>query len=258
MSKLIQHSLPVTSARSPLLQFLRFRGKINIQRPKEPHYERARVIAVTQPKYPQPVKSLTCFQTRAERTKVQLENPYNDIIAREVRNWLNHSQLVAIFHLNSITADEIYQVRVQLFKQNMHLKSYGRKIIGQAVAGTAYEAIMPLFHSNHCIVFSPDQQRLSTLLRLTRKVPQMVLIGGIVEQTLLSRNELIAYAQMPSLQVAQAQLVQTLNQAAGQVVQHLQAHQGNLVRVLDVHAQQSQAEETATETPKDASTPTES
>ncbi|EDW75542.1 uncharacterized protein Dwil_GK23913 [Drosophila willistoni] len=258
MSKLIQHSLPVTSTRSPLLQFLRFRGKINIQRPKEPHYERARVIAVTQPKYPQPVKSLTCFQTRAERTKAQLENPYNEIVAREVRNWLNHSQLVAIFHLNSITADEIYQLRVQLFKQNMHLKSYGRKIIGQAVAGTPYEAIMPLFHSNHCIVFSPDQKRLSTLLRLTRKVPQMVLIGGIVEQTLLSRNELVAYAQMPSLQVAQAQLVQTLNQAAGQLVQHLQAHQGNLVRVLDVHAQQGQAEETATETPKDAATPTES
>ncbi|KAH8402987.1 hypothetical protein KR222_002365, partial [Zaprionus bogoriensis] len=238
--------LPLATARSPLLQFLRFRGKINIQRPKEPHYERARVIAVTQPEYAKPPKALTCFQTRAQRTATEVENPYNAIIAREVRNWLDHSRLVAIFHLNSITADELFRVRVQLHKQNLHLKSYGRKIIGQAVTGTAYEAIMPLFYSNHCIVFSPDQQRVGTLLRITRKVPQMLLLGGIVEQTLLSRNELMAFAQMPSLQVAQAQLVQTLNQAAGTVVQQLQAHQVNLVKVLDVHAKGDAATADAT------------
>ncbi|EDW03972.1 39S ribosomal protein L10, mitochondrial [Drosophila grimshawi] len=236
MANLIQKGLPLTSARTPLLQLMRHRGKINIQRPKEPHYERARVVAVTQPKYPEPPKALTCFQSRAQRTAAQLENPYNAIIAREVRNWLDHSRLVAIFHLNSITADEIFRVRVQLHKQNMHLKSYGRKIIAQAVTGTQYEAIMPLFHSNHCIVFSPDQQRVGALLRLTRKVPQMVLLGGIVENTLLSRNELINFAQLPGLQSAQAQLVQTLNMAAGTVVQQLQAHQCNLVKVLDVHA----------------------
>lgn len=170
----------------------------------------------------------------------QVDNPYNAIIAREVRNWLDHSKLVAIYHLNSITSDEIFRVRVQLHKQNLHLKAYGRKIIAQAVAGTQYEAILPLFHSNHCIVFSPDQQRVGALLRLTRKVPQMVLLGGIVEQTLLSRNELMNFAQMPGLQATQAQLVQTLNMAAGNVVQQLQAHQCNLIKVLDVHAKGNQ------------------
>ncbi|KAL7742328.1 hypothetical protein ACLKA6_005584 [Drosophila palustris] len=249
MSSLIQQSVPLTSARSPLLQFLRYRGKINIQRPKQPHYERARVVAVTQPKYAEPPKALTCFQSRAQRTATQVENPYNAIIAREVRNWLDHSRLVAVFHLNSISADDIFRVRVQLHKHNMHLKSYGRKIIGQAVAGTAYEAILPLFHSNHCIVFSPNQQSVGALLRITKKVPQMVLLGGIVESKLLSRNELMDFALMPSLQVAQAQLVQTLNMAAGNVVQQLQAHQVNLVKVLDVHAKGDvAADETPTET----------
>ncbi|XP_044251189.1 large ribosomal subunit protein uL10m-like [Drosophila takahashii] len=138
MATLIQKSLPLAKTSTPALQFLRFRGKINIQRPKEPHYERARVIAVTHPKYPEPPKAKSCFRTRAERTQQQqqLENPYNEIIAREVRNWLDHSRLVAIFHLNSITADEIFRVRVQLHKQNLHLKSYGSKIIGQLTRRT--------------------------------------------------------------------------------------------------------------------------
>ncbi|XP_030384111.1 39S ribosomal protein L10, mitochondrial [Scaptodrosophila lebanonensis] len=232
MSNLMQQALPLATSRTPLLQFLRFRGKINIQKPRAPHYERARVIAVTTPKYPDPPKAITCFK---KRTQAQPENPYNDIIAREVRNWLEHSSMVAIFHLNSITADELYAVRVQLFKQNMHLKSYGRKIIANAVGDTRFEAILPLFHSNHCIVFSADQ-RVGTLLRLTRKVPQMVLLGGIVENTLLSRNELVAYSQLPNLQSAQAELVQTLNMAAGNLVQQLQTHQQNFVNVLDVHA----------------------
>ncbi|XP_016968669.2 39S ribosomal protein L10, mitochondrial [Drosophila biarmipes] len=247
MASLIQKSLPLTKTSTPALQFLRFRGKINIQRPKEPHYERARVIAVTHPKYPEPHKAKSCFKTREERTQQQLENPYNEIIAREVRNWLDHSRLVAVFHLNSITADEIFRVRVQLHKQNLHLKSYGSKIIAQAVKGTRYEAILPLFHSNHCIVFSPDQQRTATLLRITRKVPQMVLLGGIVEDTLVSRNQLVAYAQMPGLQAAQAQLVQTLNQASGHLVQQLQAHQNSFVQVLDVHAKKKAAAESTEE-----------
>ncbi|ALC38548.1 mRpL10 [Drosophila busckii] len=250
----IQQINKLTVTKSPLLQFFRYRGKINIQRPQPPHYERARVMAVTQPRYLEEPKTLTCFEKRAQRNQTQLENPYNAIIAREVRNWLDHSQLVAIYHLNSITADDIFRVRVQLHKQNMHLKSYGRKIIAQAVAGTNYEAILPLFHSNHCIVFSPDQQRVASLLRITRKVPQMVLLGGIVESTLLSRNQLMEYAQMPNLQTMQAQLVQTLNMAAGNVVQQLQAHQCNLVRALDVHAksettEQQQQQEPAEQTP---------
>ncbi|XP_017126233.1 39S ribosomal protein L10, mitochondrial [Drosophila elegans] len=248
---LIQKFLPLTRSSTPALQFVRFRGKINIQRPKEPHYERARVVAVTHPKYPEPPKARSCFKSRAERTQQQIENPYNEIIAREVRNWLDHSRLVAIFHLNSITADEIFRVRVQLHKQNLHLKSYGRKIIGQAVEGTHYEAILPLFHSNHCIVFSPDHQRIGSLLRITRKVPQMVLLGGIVEETLLSRNELMTYAQMPGLQAVQAQLVQTINQAAGHLVQQLQAHQNSLVQILDVHAKSKG--ETKETTPEETS-----
>ncbi|XP_039501837.1 39S ribosomal protein L10, mitochondrial [Drosophila santomea] len=244
MTSLIQRSLPLAKTSTPALQFLRFRGKINIQRPKAPHYERARVVAVTQPKYPELPKAKSCFKTRAERTQQQQENPYNEIIAREVRNWLDHSRLVAFFHLNSITADDIFRVRVQLHKQNLHLKSYGSKIIEQAVKNTRYEAIVPLFHSNHCVVFSPDPQKSAAMLRIVRRVPQMVLLGGIVEETILSRNQLVDYAQMPGLQAAQAQLVQTLNQAAGHLIQQLQAHQNSFVRVLDVHAKNQDREGT--------------
>lgn len=223
-------------ARIPLTQCQRYRGKINIQRPRAPHYERAKVLHVTKPILPEPVKTRTCFQPTKERLAQQIESPYNAIIAREVRNWLDHSQMVAIFHLNSMAADDLFRVRVQLHKQNIHLKSYGKKIISEAVAGSKYEAIVPLFDSSHCIVFS-SEQRVAALIRLTRKVPQMILLGGIVDNTLLSRNELVNYARMPSLPIAQAELVNTLQLAAGvNLVKQLETHQNNFANILDVYA----------------------
>lgn len=232
MSYLIKQAL--LQSRIPLVQTQRFRGKINIQRPQKPHYERARVIAVTQPIYEKPSPTKDCFKNIV---KTDIENPYNKIIAKEVFNWLENSKMVGIFHLNPISEDELFKVRVALHRQNIFFKRYGKKIIKMAVDNTKYEAIVPLFDSCHCIVFAP-QANVGTLLKITRKVPQMLLIGGILENRLLSRNEFMDFAKLPNLEVAQAQLVSVLNMAASQLVQNLEAHQNSFVNILDVHAKQ--------------------
>uniref|UniRef100_W8AXM1 Large ribosomal subunit protein uL10m n=1 Tax=Ceratitis capitata TaxID=7213 RepID=W8AXM1_CERCA len=235
MSQLLRQAT-LLSCRAPITQSQRFRGKINIQRPRAPHYERAKVLAVAQSipaVVEEPKKKTTCFQSR--RRETNMENPYLTIIAREVRNWLLHSRMIGFYHMNSIKQDDLFPVRVQLHKQNMHLKSYGKEVVKKAVEGTQFEAILPLFESNNCIVFSTEQ-RVSQLLRITRRVPQMILMAGIVDERLLSRNEFMAYAQLPGLQAAQGELVQTLNMAASNLVQQLETHQKNFVNVLDVHA----------------------
>lgn len=104
-----------------------------------------------------------------------------------------------------------------------------------AVEGTKYEAIVPLFDSNHCIVFSSEEQ-VGKLLRTVRKFPQMILMAGIVQNRLLSRNEFNDFASLPDLTTARGQLVATLNLAGGKIVEDLEAHSKNLVNILDVHA----------------------
>lgn len=235
MSQLLRQ-VTLLSCRAPIIQSQRFRGKINIQRPRAPHYERAKMLATAEympAEVEKPKKKTTCFQRRSQDADV--ENPYIAIIARDVRNWLEHSRMVGFYHLNSIKADDLFPVRVQLHKQNMHLKAYGKKIVRKAVEDTRFEAILPLFESNNCVIFS-TQQQVPQLLRITRRIPQMILLAGIVDDRLLSRNEFMAYAQLPGLQAAQGELVQTLNMAAGNVVQQLETHQKSFVNVLDVYA----------------------
>ncbi|XP_055386020.1 39S ribosomal protein L10, mitochondrial [Condylostylus longicornis] len=216
----------------PLLYAKRFRGKINIQRPRQPHYERAKILAVTQPIFPKPDLKKKCFEKNVDALRV---NPYDEIIAKEVFNWLNHSKMVGIFHLNSITSDEIFKVKVALHKQNMHLKTYGKKIIGKAVVDTKYEAIYQLFNSNHCFVFSPEE-KVSQLVKITRKVPQMILLAGIIQDRLLSRNEFVEYAKLPDLQAMRCELVNVLNMVGNQIITNLESHQKNLINVLDAYA----------------------
>jgi hypothetical protein len=63
-----------------------------------------------------------------------------------------------------------------LKKQHMHLKQYGAKIVAMALEETNYEPVLTLFTSRNFMVFSEEPQ-VSKLLKLSRRMPQFVLMG---------------------------------------------------------------------------------
>uniref|UniRef100_A0A182NP25 Large ribosomal subunit protein uL10m n=1 Tax=Anopheles dirus TaxID=7168 RepID=A0A182NP25_9DIPT len=224
-------------SRNPLLTFRRFRGKINIQRPRAPHYERARVLEIIKPYYKKPDFNAPCIE--AERTKQAgktLDNPYETIIAREARNWFEHSKLVALLHMNSIKQEDMFKAQVALHRHNVSVKVYGKSIMRKAVADTRFEAILPLFEAKTAIIFSPEVQKIKQVLSVLKKTPQLVLLSGIVEGRLLSKNEFVAYAAMPDLTTVRAQFAAVLDSAGGKIVSDLQCHQSQLVNLLDAYA----------------------
>lgn len=176
-----------------------------------------------------------CIQD-LEVTAAKPENPYERIIAREVYNWFGHSKFIGIFHLNSITQEDLFKVRVELHNKSITLKSYGPNIMKMALTNTEFENTLPLFGSSFCIAFAPETKNLKDILRVTKKVPQLILLAGVLENRIMSRTELTQYAALPSLQVAQAQLCNTLNTAASSLVHNvLDGHKKQLVQILDTH-----------------------
>uniref|UniRef100_A0A182QYW5 Large ribosomal subunit protein uL10m n=1 Tax=Anopheles farauti TaxID=69004 RepID=A0A182QYW5_9DIPT len=224
-------------SRNPLLTFRRFRGKINIQRPRAPHYERARVLEIIKPYYKKPEFNAPCID--AERTKLvgkTMDNPYETIIAREARNWFEHSKLVALLHINSIKQEDMFKAQVTLHRHNVSVKVYGKSIMRKAVVDTRFEAILPLFEAKTAIIFSPEVLKIKQVLSVLKKTPQLVLMGGIIEGRLLSKNEFVAYATMPDLTTVRAQFAAVLDSAGGKIVSDLQCHQSQLVNLLDAYA----------------------
>uniref|UniRef100_A0A182K6B7 Large ribosomal subunit protein uL10m n=1 Tax=Anopheles christyi TaxID=43041 RepID=A0A182K6B7_9DIPT len=224
-------------SRNPLLTFRRFRGKINIQRPRPPHYERARVLEVIKPYYKKPDFSAPCIDAeQAKEMKGKLDNPYETIIAREARNWFEHSDLVALVHVNSIKQEDMFKAQVALHRHNVSVKVYGKSIMRKAVKDTRFEAILPLFEAKTAIIFSPEVQKIKQVLNVLKKTPQLVLMGGIIEGRLLNKNEFMAYATMPDLTTVRAQFAAVLDNVGGKIVGDLQCHQSQLVNLLDAYS----------------------
>lgn len=166
-----------------LYQQKRFRGKINIQRPRATHYLRALVNEFLTPHYPSPnqdkkLEELCYNATKAAKKKDEEEeyNPYQRIIAREVRNWFDNSKMVAICHQNSMSGEEEFEFRVLLKKVNMYYKRYSKKIMKLALKDSPYMATLPLYSTHFSIVFGYDAN-VAAFEKINRKFPQVILLG---------------------------------------------------------------------------------
>lgn len=222
-----------------------FRGKINIQKPRPPHYDRALFNAVTAPILLRPSITEECYQKqlrKQNRSSAERKiNPLDVIIAKEVSDRLNQSKLVAIFHVNSIKSDDMFKAKVAFHKANMHLKAHGMSILRKVMTGNQYETLLPLFRSQNCMVFS-EEPKIDQLLKIVKKTPQLILLAGVVENRLLSKNELVDLSKLPNLTIARSQLVGVLNSVGAGLVSNLQAHQTNFCNLLDVHAKAKNTE----------------
>ncbi|CAH0556994.1 unnamed protein product [Brassicogethes aeneus] len=231
---------------TPLVQIKRFRGKINIQRPKQAHYEKAVFLEATKPWFVNPNKdkpmSELCKGSGSAWKKEDRVNPFQQIIAGELKRWLTTSRLVAFYHMNPMNAETQFQAYVMFKKEKMHYKNYGRKTLEMAVEGTKYETLLEFYVSHSMTVFSPEPE-LKKLLKITKKFPQLVLLAGIYDGKLLSKDEFMYYSSIPNLESAQAGLVHTLNSAGSSLVSKLNSHQNSLVGNLEARAEQLQGEQ---------------
>ncbi|BES89708.1 ribosomal protein, L10 [Nesidiocoris tenuis] len=225
---------------SPSLQFVRWR-RVNVQRPRPPHYDRALALAVLKPQYaPSPYlnlpKSETCKKAEEDvQYKTRPDNPLERIYARELRHWLETKKFAAFLHSNPIAGDELFDTRVKLKKEGMTLEVYSKHTVKLAVADSPYEAILQLYVAHNAIVFS-DEPKVGKLLKIMKKIPQFVVLAGMVEGRLLSVTQLENYANLGDVTSARAQLVGTLNSAGSSLISRLNQAPSSLVSRLDQYA----------------------
>ncbi|KAK7793228.1 hypothetical protein R5R35_005078 [Gryllus longicercus] len=238
MSSLTQALLQVRW--QPSIQFVRYR-RINIQKPRPPHYVRKLVLHVCEPQYEKPKKSIQELCLRpvflTKKQKVE-ENPFQTLLARDLVNWCEKSNCIYIFQQNSITGPDIFKAKVLFKRQQMALQKYDRPTMEEAFSSNdKYKALLPLIVGSPLSLAFGSEPQVSTVLKICRKVPELILLAGIFDNRLLSRSEMMEYTYFPNLQTAQAQLVSVLNSAATQLVQNMNQHQQTLVGHLEKHVE---------------------
>lgn len=163
------------------MQAKRFKGKINIQKPRKPHFERALFFEVARPILPLKYEDLKTFERCSNITNTnkaeELENPYQKLLAKEALSLFENSKLIAFFHVNPVPIEQQFRLDRALKKQNMLMKIYGKKTLEIAFEGTPYkDAVLPFYVSHNMITFCAEPN-IKTLIRVTKKFPQFILLG---------------------------------------------------------------------------------
>ncbi|XP_050670218.1 39S ribosomal protein L10, mitochondrial [Leptidea sinapis] len=227
-----------------LLISKRFRGKVNIQKPRKPHFEKQLFLDISKPFYKPPsytIREIDLCNYNKKFAKKEIDNPFERILARECLEWFNTSKMVVFLHLNSISMEDKTPVFAALKKNDMHLRTYGKKIVSMATTGTRYEAVNHLFTSHQNIIFGqPD--RANKMFKILKKTPQLVVMAGIIEDRLLSKNELVEFSKLPNIDVARSQLCSVLQSAGSCLVNQLNQNQQILVSHLDKHVEIQQSQ----------------
>ncbi|XP_060516752.1 large ribosomal subunit protein uL10m [Cylas formicarius] len=226
---------------APFRQIKRFKSKINIQKPKPPHFEKAKYLALAKPWFLSQKKNKTsqelCGNVQKLAIKKDEPNPFQNIIAKELYGLFAESKLIAFCHYNPMTSNQKFKANIAFKKEQMHAKQYGKKTLDLALSGTAYEKVLDFYVSHNMIILSPEPN-IKKLLKILKKFPQLILLAGIYENRLINRDELTYYSSIPNIQAAQSGLVQTLQQAGSQLVSNLNQHQISLVSNLEERIKQ--------------------
>lgn len=164
---------------TPFIQPRRFRGKINIQKPKPPHFVKAKYLEICKPFYHSSKYDKTTIElcTIKENRKVEeVENPFQKIIANETLSYFQSSRLVAFYHFNHMIGTDQFKAYSMFHMEGMKMKWLGKKTLEMALKGTPYEAVLDFYISRNMIVFSPEP-KLKQLLKINKRFPQLVLLG---------------------------------------------------------------------------------
>uniref|UniRef100_A0A1B6H463 Large ribosomal subunit protein uL10m n=1 Tax=Cuerna arida TaxID=1464854 RepID=A0A1B6H463_9HEMI len=221
--------------------------RVNIQKPRPPHYTRAKIEHLTKLKYfergerdawfiPSVSQCLKEKEEEFKRMRKEEDNPYERLLAKDLRNWFLKSKLIAFFHCNPIRFDDRFEAEVKLRKEGMYLKKMGKHTVNMALEGTPYISVMPLFATHTEMVFC-SEPKVSELLKVAGKLYQHVLLAAVVEDRLLSVSQLRTLSEAKDLPTARAQLVAVLNMAQSQLVSGLTYHQTSIAEGLRQYAE---------------------
>ncbi|KAM7029699.1 LOW QUALITY PROTEIN: large ribosomal subunit protein uL10m [Acridotheres tristis] len=235
----------------PALQLLRRGSKAVTRHWKAMHFQRQKLMAVTEYLPPRPALPPRCLPRPS--TQGHQEDGQARVLRRQVEETLRGSRMVAVCQYNSMPDDDVAMFRHYLRRHNIHVKFVLNEIVRPVLAQSKFRNLLPLFVCRNILLVSPEP-RAREMLRVLKGVPQVNLLGACIDDTILSRRGVENFAQLPPLEVSQGQTVAALSLLSSQTSSLLQRGPAHLTALLDEHIRRLRDTGTATEPPPGQST----
>ena len=131
------------------------------------------------------------------------------LIAADLRDVFQGNKMVAVFHYNDLSMQQWNNVRLKLKKADIKIRVIPSKVSAKAMETTRFRNIIPLFKGCTAVAFAKTSA-VSRLLDCLKGEGKLQLLGGVLDDQLLSHRGFQEYAQLPPIESLHQTLVANL------------------------------------------------
>ncbi|XP_013005035.1 large ribosomal subunit protein uL10m isoform X1 [Cavia porcellus] len=227
------------AGRLPILQSVRHGSKAVTRHWRVMHHERQKLMAVTEYIPPRPAVNPRCLPPPPKPPKE--ESGLVRLLRREIEEVFRDHRMIAVCQNVAISAEDKLILRHQLRRHKILVKVFPSQVLKPFLEDSKYRSLLPLFVGHNMLLVS-EEPRVKEMVRILRTVPFLPLLGGCVDDTILSRQGFLDYAKLPSQRLLQEELIGSFSLLLHQTPALLQRQSGQLTALLDQHIRQRQEE----------------
>ena len=154
----------------------------------------------------------------------------------------SNAGVVVVAHYSGLTVAELSELRGTMREVDAHFKVTKNRLAKLALNDTAKAGISDLFVGPTAIAYSDDPIAAPKMVaEFAKKNEKLIILGGIMGDTLLDADGVKALAELPSLDELRGKLVGMISTPATRIAGVLAAPGGQVARVIQAYADKGEA-----------------
>ena len=160
-----------------------------------------------------------------------------EIFIKKIKTILDENSLVLVFHYRGMSMNEMTDLRVQSFNSGCNIKVTNNRLAKLALKQTNKVDLSDFFDGPTAIAYSNDPVSLTKLLvEFAKNNNNLVVLGGIMDNEILSVEKIEILSKLPSLEEIRAKLIGLISTPAQKIASVLTAPSGDLARVFNAYS----------------------
>ena len=160
-----------------------------------------------------------------------------ETFVQNLKSIIVENSLVLVFHYRGMSMTDMTDLRVQSFNSGCNIKVTKNRLTKLALKGSDKAALSEFFDGPTAIAYSSDPVQLTKLLtNFARNNSNLVILGGIMDNEILSVEKIEILSKLPSLEEIRAQLIGLISSPAQKIASVLTVPSGDLARVFNAYS----------------------
>ena len=156
---------------------------------------------------------------------------------QNLKSIIAENSLVLVFHYRGMSMTDMTDLRVQSFNSGCNIKVTKNSLTKLSLEGSDKAALSEFFDGPTAIAYSSDPVQLTKLItNFAKNNSNLVILGGIMDNEILSVEKIEILSKLPSLEEIRAQLIGLISSPAQKIASVLTAPSGDLARVFNAYS----------------------